>query len=139
MDLVVDANVLIAGFIRRATTRELLLDGRLSLWTPEYSLTEVERVLTAPRLRKKLGSLPTLTIRQLLGDLTQDVEILPARDYRRRLSEAMRLAPHTEDAPYLAVALHLQIPLWSNDLELKQQKAVKVYTTGELLEALRER
>ena len=47
MELVVDANVLIAGFIRRATTRELLLDGRLSLWTPEYSSSPLVTIAIA--------------------------------------------------------------------------------------------
>lgn len=40
MELVVDANVLVAGFLRSATTRELLLDERLGLWVPEHGLTE---------------------------------------------------------------------------------------------------
>ena len=40
MELVLDANILIAGFLRAATTRELLVDDRLTLWAPEYSLTE---------------------------------------------------------------------------------------------------
>ena len=53
----VDANILIAGFLRSATTRELLLDNRLNLWTPEYSLTESIHVLSTPRMRKKIGAL----------------------------------------------------------------------------------
>ena len=40
MELVVDTNILVAGFLRSALTRELLLDERLILWAPEYLLTE---------------------------------------------------------------------------------------------------
>ena len=47
MELVVDANVLVAGFLRSGTTRELLLDERLVLWSPEWSVIEAEQVLTA--------------------------------------------------------------------------------------------
>ena len=46
MELVVDANILVAGFLRAATTREMLLDERLTLWAPEYALLkEQERVV----------------------------------------------------------------------------------------------
>ena len=54
MELVVDANILVAGFIRFATTRELLLDKRLTLWTPEHSLAEAEKVLVAPRIYRRI-------------------------------------------------------------------------------------
>lgn len=32
------------------------------------------------------------------------------------MGEALSLAPHEEDAPYLAVAILLNIPIWSSDL-----------------------
>ena len=136
MELVVDANVLVAGFLRSATTRELLLDERLGLRVPEYSLTETERVLTAPRLRRRLGGLTQAEVRSLLAQLTARIRILPASAYQQHLSKAHQLAPHPEDAPYLALALHLNLPLWSNDSGLKDQKAVPVYSTEELLTLL---
>ena len=137
MELILDANILVAGFLRSATTRELLLDDRLSLWTPEHSLTETERVLTAGRFRKRLGGLATPEIRFLLNQLTTHVRIAPAATYHGRLPEAQRLAPHVEDAPYLALALHLRLPVWSNDADLKTcQQVVEVYTTEEVLKQL---
>lgn len=136
MELVLDANILVAGFLRSAITRELLLDERLALWAPEYSLIESERVLTSPRLRHRLGRLPVAEVRSLLTSLTTRVRILPASVYQRQLAEAQRLAPHPEDAPYLALAMHLHIPLWSNDSALRKQRAISVYTTQELLDVL---
>ena len=103
-----DANVLVAGFLRSATTRELLLDERLGLRAPEYSLTETERVLTAPRLRRRVGGLTQAEVRSLLAQLTARIRILPASAYHHHLSKAHQLAPHPEDAPYLALALHLR-------------------------------
>ena len=47
MEFILDANILVAGFLRAATTREFLVDNRLTLWAPAYSLTEAERVLTS--------------------------------------------------------------------------------------------
>jgi len=66
MELVVDANILVAGFLRSAVTRELLLDERLTLYVPEYGLTETERVLTTPRFRRRLGSLSASEVRWML-------------------------------------------------------------------------
>jgi len=35
---------------------------------------------------------------------------------------------------YIALALKLNCPIWSNDTDLKQQDRIKVYNTKELLE-----
>ncbi len=139
MELVVDANVLVAGFLRSGTTRELLLDERLVLWAPEYSLTETEQVLAAPRLRRRLGGLSVSDVRALLTQLTAKVRLVPLADYQQLMPSAKRLAPHTEDELYLALALHLRLPLWSNDIALKDQPAVTVCTTLELLAILQAR
>ena len=139
MELVLDANVLVAAFLRSATTRELLLDERLTLWVPEHGLTEAERVLTTPRLRRRLGTLSIADVRLLLARFTLRVRVLPASAYQHHLAHAQRMAPHAEDAPYLALAMHLRLPLWSNDLALKDQNILPVYTTEEVLALLHSR
>jgi len=136
MELVVDANVLVAGFLRSATTRELLLDERLGLWAPEHGLTEAEKVLSSPRLRQRLGGLSLAEVRSLLVQLTARIRVLPVSAYQRHLSRAQHVAPHAEDAPYLALALYLNLPLWSNDAELKTQRLVPVYSTEDVLSLL---
>ena len=87
MELVVDANVLVAGFLRSATTRELLLDERLRLSSPEWSLIETERVLATPQFRRRLGGLTTadaaLTQQNVIPVYTTH-EVL---DVLRRLSQ----------------------------------------------------
>lgn len=132
MELVVDANIFIAGFLRSAVTRELLLDDRLSLWTPEYGIGEVERVLTRPGFRRRSGNLTIQEIRTILAHLAANVQVAPVSDYHHWMRHAKLIAPHHEDAPYLALALHFNIPLWSNDLGMKRQQRVRVYTTQEL-------
>ena len=52
------------------------------------------------------------------------------------MKDALSLAPHSEDAPYLALALCLKIPIWSNDGGFQEQRKVKIYTTAELIERL---
>ena len=38
-----------------------------------------------------------------------------------------------KDSPFIACALALGLPLWSNDRALKAQQRVKVYSTDEIL------
>ena len=136
MEFVADANILVAGFLRSATTRRLLLDERLKLWVPERGLWEAEDVLSSERLRRRMGDLGRSQIKSLLSFLTSAVNILAESAYRSELEKAERIAPHPEDAPYLALALYLRCSLWSNDLALKNQKMVPVLTTQELLHLL---
>lgn len=136
MELVVDANILVAGFLRAAVTRELLLDERLTLWTPEYALVETQRILLTPRLQRKFGNLSSEQVRVALADITIRIQVLPEATYRTRLPAARQHAPDPADVPYLALALHLNLPLWSNDAALKTQPTIPVYSTEELLRLL---
>lgn len=139
MELVVDTNVVVAGFLRAALTRELLLDERLTLWAPEYLLMEAERVLLTPRLRRRLGSLSLQDIRLVLMQLTACMRIVPINVFGAKLPEAKTLVADREDAPFIALALHLQVPLWSNDAPLRMQSVVRVHTTEDVLNLLQER
>jgi predicted nucleic acid-binding protein len=139
VELVVDANILVAGFLRAATTRELLLDERLTLWTPEYALVETQRILLTARIQRKSGKLSPEQVKLALASLTTRTQVLSEKAYRTHLSEAKTLAVDPTDTPYLAVALHLHLPIWSNDAALKEQHAVIVYTTQALLDVLRVR
>lgn len=139
MELVVDTNILVAGLLRAATTRELLLDERLMLSAPEHLLTEAERIVLSPRLRRRLGSLSPEEIRIALTQLTSRIRVLPISAFREKLSEAKTLVADPEDTPFIAVGLHLQIPVWSNDAPLREQTLVRIYTTEDVLSALQGR
>ena len=46
---------------------------------------------------------------------------------------AKTFSPDIDDTIYLALALNLAIPIWSNDKELKEkQNIIKVYDTSEV-------
>jgi len=44
-----------------------------------------------------------------------------------------RVSPDINDVPYLALALKLNCPVWSNDRKLKNQNAVRIYSTQEII------
>ena len=136
MELVVDANVLLAGFMKAALTRELLLDGRLKLHAPEHLIYETRKHLMGPsRLQRRIG-LSAKQIDEIWFLLTQNIESHAKAEYQKIYSAALKIAPHPEDAPYLALALRMGIPLWSNDKGMKKQSRVKVLATHEVLQRL---
>ena len=136
MRLVVDANIVLAGLLRDGTTRSLLLNSSLHLYAPEHLLIETEKhLVVSDRFRKRL-KLPKKELAVILTALTSGIGVMPTREYRAYLPHARKIAPHAEDAPYLALALHLLTPLWSNDAGMKKQHEVSVITTTELLKYL---
>ncbi|MBI5023608.1 MAG: PIN domain-containing protein [Candidatus Omnitrophica bacterium] len=137
MQLVVDANILLAAFLKEALTRELLLDSRLDLAAPEHLLSETRRHLrTSASIRKRIG-LPSKEIEALFLLLTQRIRVFPETSYQPAMAKALALASHRQDAPYLALALKLEAAVWSNDKGMKKQITVTVYSTTELLAVLR--
>lgn len=136
MELVVDANILVAGSIRAAVTREVLMDERLSLWTPESGITESTRVFASADFRRRFGEKSAAETQFIFQQLTAKIRVVPLTTFTHLRPEALQLAPHPEDAPYLGLAMHLHIAIWSNDVGLKRQNVVTVYATHELLKLI---
>ena len=136
MQLVVDANILFAAFLKEAVTRELLLDSRLSLFAPEHLIQETSRHLNhSASIRRRIG-LSDRALQELFSILTLRIQVVSKKSYQSFVKEAQLFAPHEEDAPYLALAMFLNIPIWSNDKGFKNQEKVRVYSTQELLVVL---
>lgn len=139
MELVVDANILLSSFLKEAVTRELLLDSRLTLFAPEYLIFETSRhIQRSADLRKRIR-LTNDGLQELFIILTRNIQIIPYRSYKTHWTEALLLAPHKEDVPYLALAVLLSVPIWSNDKGFKKQSRVTIYSTFELVKLLGKR
>lgn len=139
MELVVDANVLLASLIKQAVTRELLLDSRLKLYAPEHLISETLKHLKSNAALRKRIKLEGPELEELFYLLTQEIETIPQKSFASHMNEALSLAPHKEDAPYLALALSLGVPIWSNDKGFRDQTKVEIYTTPKLLTKLEKR
>lgn len=135
MILVVDANILFAALIKARGTRSVLLFSDNNFYTPEHSIQEFKKHL--PTLQKKMG-LPEKEIIELLEKLVEESEtkIIPFEEFKYCESQAKEISPDPDDVAYIALALHLGCPLWSNDKALKKQTTIKVYSTQELVQRL---
>lgn len=77
-------------------------------------------------------------LKEVLEDLfnVAEIEIIPFEKYSSFMKTAVEITPDIKDAPYLALALNLDCPVWSQDNALKKQSMVKVYSTKELVKNL---
>ena len=132
----VDANVIVAAFLRDSTVRRIVTLSLIDLLAPALLHEEVMRHF--PDLRRRTGfseSAATELLSLLEGYLTP----IPAEALLvtwDRASEAM--APiDPNDVAYLAAALAVDAPLWSDDPHLKEQALVPCWTTRELVAELK--
>jgi predicted nucleic acid-binding protein len=79
--------------------------------------------LTRPAVSAQLAALP--------------VDVVPESRYRSHLAEAHRYlgARDPSDVPLAALALKLEIPIWSNDRDFEELPLI-VYPTAKLLKLL---
>lgn len=138
MDLVVDANVLFAAFMKDGTTRRILLTktpSPLKLYTAPFILEETYKYKGL--LARKAG-LNEDEVMELILELisASNIEIIKDKELDVFKDEAIRVSPRRNDAPYFAVALCKGCKIWSNDKPIRKQDKVAVISTKELLAIL---
>ena len=133
MKIVIDANVFFSAFIReRSDVRKLIVSQHLELFSPEWLLEEFEK--NQGMLLKKMDNKEKfLETKELFFSF---IKIVPKEMYEDRIDIVKaELKDNKKDVPYVALALYLNIPLWTNDQGIKKrQKLVKVLTMSELIE-----
>jgi len=130
MKLVVDANIAISAIISPAgKTRELLFMERLKLHAPPFLVEEMES--HGPEIIEK-SNLRELDYSIAIAQLFSCISFIPPSVYISSVATATSISPDTDDIDYLALALHLQCPLWSNDKRLGKQARIQIIATHEL-------
>ncbi|MBI3272633.1 MAG: PIN domain-containing protein [Planctomycetes bacterium] len=135
MRLAADANVLLSALIGGAAKRVFLHPEVQEVVTAEPVLREVEEYV--PRLAQQKGQ-EEMLLRATLASLP--LTVLRPAEYRERRADAQRRmeARDPDDADLLAVALTLDIPIWSNDRDF-EASGVTRYTTAQLLRKLEQK
>lgn len=133
MRLVVDANILFSFFNQRSTARDLILSGRVKLYSPRFILNEVEK---HKEVIMEKFSLTDAQYSVALHIAKEFIVFIPVEEFRDKIPEAAEASPDPRDLQYLALALEQGVPIWSNDKRLKEQTLVKVFSTAELIRLL---
>lgn len=133
MQLVVDTNVVFSALIAGGKTRELVLTGGFDLYAPAYFDTEVRN--HRETLSEKTG-LATDRLDTLLDLVLDEITTVPSDAFDGSLPAARKAMADVDpdDAPFLALALHLGCALWSDDGDLREQDLAPIVTTTELVE-----
>lgn len=131
--IVVDANPIISALIRGAAAIKVFWNFSINEFaTTEFTLSEIKYYI--PRLAKRAK----LREEVLIFDLSLlPLTIYPRDFYEAQLEEAkLRIGKRDpKDVDILALTLHLNIPIWTNDKDF-EIAGVKHYTTGALLKEL---
>ena len=132
MELVVDATVLFAAIIGKGKTNDLFFEGKLKLVALPYLIGEFNKNIGTIA---KICGISESEVKEELEILKERIEIFPIYKFTEETqSKAEKLAPHSKDAPYFALALHLGCAIWSREDGFKKQDEIKVYSTPELFD-----
>lgn len=133
MKLVVDSNVLFTFFWKNSVAQKLFADQDLELCSPEFALEEINKYRDEIMKKTKI----TLNeFKSLRKELAIFVEFIPINEYTEYLPRALKISPDPNDVDFFSLALKMQLPLWSNDHELKNQRTIKILSTKEVIELL---
>lgn len=135
MKLVVDTNVVFSALIAGGKTREAILTTDLDLAVPEFFYTELENNRSA--VRAKTG-LTDAELDLLLSLIFAELTVVPKATFSHQLEQASAVMADIDpdDVPFLALALHREAGIWSDDGHFHEQDAVPVWTTSDLLAQL---
>ncbi|MFH1224864.1 MAG: PIN domain-containing protein [Candidatus Diapherotrites archaeon] len=134
--LVVDANIIVSALLKNSLTRKILLGGNAPrFFAPAFIRAGLSKY--SGEFSKRLG-VKEAEIEEAIALLfdAAGISVPLPEDYSEFLEEAVRISPDKKDAPYIALALKLECPLWSQDAKLKKQQKVRVYSTTELVKEL---
>ena len=127
-----DSNVLLSATVGHAARRVFQRAPRLLAVTTEANLAEVQAYL--PSMSGAYG-LDLLEVQEALAALP--IRLYNVRWYRSRIPEARRYLQDRDhdDVALAALALKLQIPIWSNDRDF-EGVPIEIYPTAKLLKVL---
>ena len=131
MDLIADANILFSAVIKDSITSDMFFIDQLHLYAPEFLLEEFSKY-KEELLNKTQRS--SEEFQRFISILERRVTLISEDGIKHLLKEAEGISPDPKDVAYIALALKLRCPLWSNDKRLRVQDKVKVYSAKELLE-----
>jgi len=130
MELIIDANILFTGLIKDSRTYDLIMHDEIILYAPEFLFDEYEK--HKERLLEITHRSDEDFYRQV-EILWRRIVLIPLEEIKPFLEAAAGISPDMGDVPYIALGLKLNIPIWSNDDDLKmKQQIVKVLKTEDV-------
>lgn len=129
---VLDTNIVFSALLKDSAARKIILSDTFDLFVPEFLFTEIKKYEEV--ILKKSG-MEKRNLEILLLLLQSHISVIPFSKFSDFLEEAEKEMENIDikDAPFLALALKLKIPIWSNDLHFKKQRKVESFNTVEIM------
>ncbi len=133
---VVDTNVLFSFFKRDSFTRRLIfkVSQRFDLYTADFAYFELMKYSSLILKKTGLSAAEFDVAVSVLRSLVVPIWLSPASDPYKY---AEQICPDPKDVPFVALAMDLDVPLWSNDLRLKDIRQIRVLSTSEVADLLK--
>ncbi|MBS3088950.1 PIN domain-containing protein [Candidatus Pacearchaeota archaeon] len=127
MKIVLDTSIAYFLFSKDSFIRKFIVENKLSLFSVDELLEELSRESA------KICKITNRSFEEVSEMLDLFPLIINFKPVKKEFFEkAESLISHKNDAPFLALALELNIPIWSNDKHFKEQSLTRVFTTEEL-------
>lgn len=127
MRLVVDTSVVFSLFKANSFSITLLKEHKIELFAPRELIKELSKY--SGLICSKSG----IAKEKFLEDISLLPEFIELKNASQSFEDkANKLISHKSDVPFLALAMELGIPIWSNDVHFKEQSFVKIFSTEEL-------
>ena len=133
MKIVLDNNIFFSLMNPNSAASYIFFSLDIEFFIPEYVKFEFAKYKELCLAKSGLSE-HEFELRQ--EEIKEKIEFIKLPEYAGFLKKSLKVLQDPKDSPYLALALKLDSAIWSNDLYLKQQSLVKIFTTSELLEKL---
>jgi len=132
MEIIIDNNVLFS-LMNPTSTASKIQKEVIKIYAPNFIKSELEE--HEEECISKSG-LKREDFHKRKIEVFSEIEFIDVENYKHFLKKALKLIKDEDDVPYLALGLSLNVPIWSNDPDLRAQNAVPIFTTRELIEAV---
>ena len=135
MEIVLDTNILISSLLRNGLTRDIISVSPFKMYTVEYARFEIEKHRDELLSKSKLDEKSFDYLNEFIFGKINFIASEDLVPFKNRAIEVMHEID-IDDAPFLALAMSLNCPIWSNDGHFKRQDVIRAFTTNELMSLL---
>ncbi|MDO8509110.1 MAG: PIN domain-containing protein [Nanoarchaeota archaeon] len=132
MNIVIDANILIAALLKNGKIRELIVNSPHRLLVPDIHFQEIEEHKEELLEKSKLSAGEFAT---LISTLSNYFSIIESNKILFFLEEAEELIGtiDKDDVPIIATALAYNCSIWSDDKHFLKQNKIKIFKTSDIM------
>jgi predicted nucleic acid-binding protein len=131
--ILIDSNIIISALIKEGITRDILTNFSINFAFPQDGLEEIycckTEILKKANITEREFNVLFLRILKYIQLIPLDM-LFNFKDKAKQIMEDI----DKDDVIFIAAALCLNCPIWSEDKHFKKQKDIKILTTKEVLE-----